>query len=87
MPQVIINISDSQIQRVIDGIAAFRGYQDTIEVTKDEEIKTIPNPQTKAEFAKKTLIDELKLWVKGGEEKAAKTAALKDLPQEPLEIT
>ena len=87
MPQVIINISDSQIQRVIDGIAVFRGYQDTIEVSEMEEIKTIPNPQTKAEFAKNTLIEELKLWVKGGEEATAKAAALKDLPQEPLEIT
>jgi len=67
MASITINIPDSIAPRVLNGFAANYGYQETINGQ--------PNPQTKAQFAKATLIDIIKRAVTAAEAQTAVTAA------------
>ncbi len=61
MATISFTIPDAILPRVLDAMAYGRGYTDTITQVDDEgNVTTIPNPITKAQFAK----NELKNWVK-----------------------
>lgn len=47
-----ISIPDAVAPRVIDGFTGQHGYQETV---TDAEGNEVPNPQTKAQFAKQTI--------------------------------
>lgn len=54
-----ITIADAQATRVIDGICTRHDYQPTI--------NGVPNPETKNQFAKRMLIQDIKLMVRDSE--------------------
>lgn len=61
MANITIQIPDALLPRVINGLSTFYGYQAEVINTEGQ---TIPNPQTKAQFAKKQLIEHIKHCVK-----------------------
>lgn len=67
MAEVSITIPNGQLQRVLNGFAVSYGYQDVIEGQ--------PNPQTKAQFLKATVIKIIKDAVKSAEAQTAASAA------------
>lgn len=68
MATLSIDIPAGQTNRVLDGVALYHGYQATIGEN--------PNPESKAAFAKRMVIEEVKKWVRTSEQAtAAKTAA------------
>lgn len=82
MANITINIPDNQITRVLDGIAEDNGYQATI---IDEEGNSIPNPETKAQFAKRIVIERVKGMVLAGERKKSEKEIVVDNTE--LDIT
>lgn len=56
MAQLILNIPDNQINRVIDAICIKYGYQDQLETPEGY----IPNPLTKAQFSRNRVAELLK---------------------------
>lgn len=72
MAVISINIPDNLLPRVINGIAVFYGYQAEVQ---NENGETVANPQTKAQFAKKQLIEHIKHCVKTVETDEAVNAA------------
>lgn len=62
MAVISITIPDAQINRVVDGVCLAYNYQATIGGS--------PNPETKAQFAKRMLIERLKQMVMQGEMRA-----------------
>lgn len=67
MATLSINIPDNQVTRVNDAIAALFNYQATINGS--------PNPETKAQFARRMVIENLKRLVAQGESAAARRQA------------
>ena len=56
MAQLIINIPNDKVTRVMDALTGAWGYEPLIL----SEIEMIPNPETKAAFVKRHIIDDLK---------------------------
>lgn len=67
--KIIIDVPDAQAQRVLNGFCADRGYQPTL---PDDT----PNPETKAQFVKRLLIQYIKNSVRMNEIQAASEAAI-----------
>jgi len=65
---IAINIPDGKLQRVIDGIAVARNYRATMS-------DGTPNPETKAQFARRMVAEQIKDWVAQAEGAAADIAA------------
>lgn len=59
MAQIILTVNDTQLARLADAVARRQGYRDTIQDPLDPT-KTIPNPETKAQFVRRWLINMLK---------------------------
>lgn len=70
MATITITIPAGVTNRVIDGLCKRYHYQGFL----DEE-KTMPNPETKAQFAKKRIISFIKSAVREAEAEDAKKAA------------
>lgn len=82
MATISITIKDTQLQRVIDGICEDNNYQATV-TNSDGTIS--PNPQTKAQFVKRIIIERVKGMVKAGEHKKAEKEIVVNLTE--LDIT
>lgn len=68
MAQIVIDIPAGQTTRVIDGVASYWNYQTTLEGGG-------ANPETKAAFAKRMVILEIKKWVRASEQATAAVTA------------
>lgn len=68
MAQITINIPDAIQERVLNGFAKHYNYSPTLE-------NGDPNPETKAQFAKRKLIEFIKLAVKDAEVQDARNTA------------
>lgn len=75
MAQIIIDIPAGVTTRVLNAIAVKYGYQETLPAGTPEEPTTIPNPETKAQFAKRMVIKHVKDIVREYEASQAQTAA------------
>lgn len=67
MATMTINIPDAQLSKVVDGMCINYNYEPLI--------NGLPNPETKAVFARRMLIELLKRAVAAGEAKTARLAA------------
>jgi hypothetical protein len=67
MATLSITIPDNQVSRVNDAIAALYNYQATINGS--------PNPETKAQFSRRMIIENLKRLVAQGESTVARKLA------------
>lgn len=67
MATLSITIPDNQVARVNDAIAALFNYQTTINGS--------PNPETKAQFSRRMIIENLKRLVAQGESVVARRLA------------
>jgi hypothetical protein len=67
MAQISITIPDNQIQRIIDAVSAYYLYQATI--------GGVSNPETKAQFTKRMVVEYLKGIVLASEGQVAADAA------------
>jgi hypothetical protein len=65
MAQLIIDIPDNKVDDVVDSICFAYNYQDQIEQFDASGNSTgfIPNPETKIQFAKKQIIQLIKIEV------------------------
>jgi hypothetical protein len=80
MAEIKITIPDALLPRVINGLAAFYGYQVIIDGQ--------PNPQTKGQFAKAQLIEHVKHCVKQVEtDEAVNTARVTKATEIENDIT
>lgn len=77
---ITFTIPDAQATRVINGIAENENYQASI---FDANRNKIPNPETKQQFAKRILIEMIKIMVRNGEKKEAE----KNLITDTTEVT
>lgn len=59
MAQIVLTIPDPVLPRMIQGLSEYYGYQPTLKDPSDIT-KTIPNPETRAQFAKRMLIFHIK---------------------------
>ncbi len=59
MAQIVLTVNDPQLARLADAVARRQGYRDTIQDSVDPT-KTIPNPETKAQFVRRWVINMLK---------------------------
>lgn len=59
MTDITISIEEGSVQRALDGICGFHGYQDEI---SDGEGDMIPNPENRGSFAKRMIIHQIKDW-------------------------
>ena len=57
MAQLVFNIPDDQVQRVVNALALFYGYRAT-----DEQGN--PNAETKAQYVRRRMADEMRARVK-----------------------
>lgn len=78
MSQITLTFPDDQQTRIINGICKDMGYSATLEDGS-------PNPETKAQFAKRVIIERIKNMVTSGELKEAEEAIQVD--QTELNIT
>lgn len=67
--QINLDIPNAVAQRVAEAFAKSYGYSDTIPDPNDPN-KTVPNPQTKAQFVKQKLGEYIREVVKGHEANA-----------------
>lgn len=65
---ITLRADSTKITRILDGICEDNNYQSTI---VDAEGNSIPNPETKAQFAKRIVIERIKDMVLAGERKKA----------------
>ena len=84
MAQIILTIPNDRLQRVIDGICYLGDYQDTIHNPSNYD-EMIPNPVSKAAFAKQYIIDKVREMVLTGEANKARQTIVLD--NTPLDIT
>lgn len=61
MANITLTIPDAQLARVIDGICLYYNYAATILTVGGGS--SVPNPETKAQFAKRMLIEQTKIWI------------------------
>ena len=83
MAQIILTIPDEHVSQLIDDMAANYGYQDQIEDPENPGT-LIPNPVTKAVFARKILYQNLRnemLKRRIAEENAVRDANINILTQ------
>ncbi len=59
MAQIVLTVNDAQLTRLAEAVARRQGYRDTIQDSVDPT-KTIPNPETKAQFVRRWVINMLK---------------------------
>jgi len=59
MAQIVLTVNDAQLTRLAEAVARRQGYRDTIQDSVDPT-KTIPNPETKAQFIRRWVINMLK---------------------------
>ena len=71
--QITVNIPDALQGRVVEALARLNGYQDEIV----QNGVTIPNPVSKAQFARQVVINYIKETVKAYEADQAQNSALK----------
>lgn len=58
---ITLTIPDAQVSRVINALCIKYGYQDMIiDPNSIDDLKYIPNPQTKAQFARQSIINFLR---------------------------
>lgn len=58
MTKIILDISDAVTDRVVDALCGLNGYQET--VLDNDQVTMIPNPISKPQFAKQSLIKGIK---------------------------
>ena len=59
MAQIVLTVNDAQLARLAEAVARRQGYRETIQDSVDPT-KTIPNPETKAQFIRRWMITMLK---------------------------
>jgi len=59
MAQIALTVNDTQMARLAEAVARRQGYRETIQDPLDAT-KTIPNPETKAQFIRRWVINMLK---------------------------
>ena len=59
MAQIVLTVNDTQLARLAEAVARRQGYREVIQDPVDST-KTIPNPETKAQFIRRWLINMLK---------------------------
>ena len=72
MASITVNIGNTDLSRVVDGICGFFNYQPIIQPIVGDPF---PNPETKNQFARRMLVENLKSWVKTFEASAAAETA------------
>lgn len=80
MAQISVTIPDNQVARVVGAIAAVHNYQATLPGGGD-------NPETRASFARRMLVNQMKQWVAQYEGAAADTAARQSVSNDATLIT
>lgn len=87
MAQIILTVNDTQLARLADAVARRQGYRDAIQDPLDPT-KTIPNPETRAQFVRRWLInmlknevvlDELQLRIKQAQDDAVANSPVMDI--------
>lgn len=61
---ITLTVPDADMPRVVDAICITHDYVDTI--------NGLPNPETRGQFAKRMLIQMIKIWVRDAELRAAR---------------
>jgi hypothetical protein len=74
MAQITITIPDAIAPRVLNGFSSYYGYSPTLD-------NGDPNPETKAQFSKRKLIELIKLAVKEAEMQTAHNEAVTQVAQ------
>ena len=74
MASITLTIPDAIVQRVLTGFCSTHGYAAQIP-SKDNAAILIDNPETKAEFIKRCLLNYIKTSVREYEEAVAKREA------------
>lgn len=65
MAVISVTIADTDLPRVVNGVSAYFNYQPLLpDITG---LLTIPNPETKNQFARRMLVTSVKGWVKASE--------------------
>lgn len=67
-----VTVPDAQATAILDDFVAYHGYQATI---KDAEGNDIPNPQTKAQFAKAKVVSFVRESIKSFRANASANSA------------
>lgn len=67
MPDIVFSLSAAHLTRLIDAAAAVYGYEPRLEDGR-------PNPETKAQFAKRMIAQRLKDLVRNHEDEQARRA-------------
>lgn len=75
MAQFTINVPDNQVNRVVNALCTFGGY--TTQVEQDGLL--VPNPQTKAQFARQMVTEFIKTAVTMTEGKIAQGVKQEEL--------
>lgn len=90
MASVTLTLPDAELTRILDGFAAQHKYQDTVpnpdydpDDPAETDPPTIPNPQNKAQFLKKKIIQFVKESVRAQETRSTKEAAINAMPSDP----
>ena len=87
MAQIVLTINDAQLTRLAEAVARRQGYRETIQDSVDPT-KTIPNPETKAQFVRRWVItmlknevvlDELQQRIKQAQDDAGANAPVVDI--------
>ena len=87
MAQIVLTVNDAQLTRLAEAVARRQGYRETIQDSVDPT-KTIPNPETKAQFVRRWVItmlknevvlDELQQRIKQAQDDAVANAPVVDI--------
>ena len=87
MAQIVLTVNDAQLTRLGEAVARRQGYRETIQDPVDPT-KTIPNPETKAQFIRRWVInmlknevvlDELQQRIKQAQDDAVANAPIMDI--------
>ncbi len=87
MAQIVLTVNDAQLARLAEAVARRQGYRDTIQDSVDPT-KTIPNPETKAQFVRRwvvtmlkneVVLDELQQRIKQAQDDAVANAPVVDI--------
>lgn len=72
MATITITIPNGGVTRVVNGVCGYFGYEPIITPMIGEPF---PNPESKAQFAQRMLVVNVKSWVKSFESRQAAEAA------------
>ena len=87
MAQIVLTVNDAQLTRLAEAVARRQGYRETIQDSVDPT-KTIPNPETKAQFVRRwvvtmlkneVVLDELQQRIKQAQDDAVANAPVVDI--------